>query len=170
MSGRVLWTCFCISLVALCAPALMKMQVLVVYNPTDSVARGWYRIKPVETLHVGSVVLVRLPEDVAAFAARRGYLPLGVPLLKRVGAVSPQVVCVRNGIVHIDGAAVAAALTHDEAHRRMHLWVQCRALAEDELFLLSNIHAASFDSRYFGPVGVSAVIGRALPIGTRSSL
>ena len=35
---------------------------------------------------MGSIVLVRLPTDVAALAAQRGYLPASVPLLKRVGA------------------------------------------------------------------------------------
>jgi hypothetical protein len=72
------------------------------YNPSDSVAVGWYRIDPLDPrtaslprpLSVGSIVLVPLPARAAALAAQRGYLPTRVPLLKRVGAVAPQQVCI----------------------------------------------------------------------------
>jgi hypothetical protein len=46
------------------------------------------------SLSVGSIVLTTLPPDAAALAAQRGYLPARVPLLKRVGAVAPQEVCI----------------------------------------------------------------------------
>jgi type IV secretory pathway protease TraF len=40
----------------------------------------------------------------------------------------------------------------------------CRRLEPGELFLLSVTNPASFDSRYFGPVSASAVIGVAHPV------
>lgn len=168
MTRRMLLAWLGIGLAALCAPAMVHVPVRLVYNPSDSVARGWYRIGPPDSLHVGSIVLVRLPASVAAFAAQRGYLPAGVPLLKRIGAVAPQAVCVREGVVRIDGAAVTAVLAKDGAHRPMPTWALCRALSDGELFLLSNGHPASFDSRYFGPVDASAVIDSAHPLWTRS--
>src|SRR3546814_4072303 len=48
-------------------------------------------------LSVGSIVLTRLPADAGVLAAQRGYLPAHVPLLKRVGAVAPQHVCIVAG-------------------------------------------------------------------------
>jgi type IV secretory pathway protease TraF len=48
----------------------------------------------------------------------------------------------------------------------MPAWARCGPLAEGELYLLSHAHAASFDSQYFGPVHVSAVIGAAHPLWT----
>jgi hypothetical protein len=45
-------------------------------------------------------------------------------------------------------------------------WQQCRRLHDGELFLLSATNPASFDSRYFGPIAVSAVIGSAQPLWT----
>lgn len=169
--SRMLFTCMGIGLAALCAPAVMRMSahesVLVVYNPTDSVPRGWYRVGSLDnatSLHVGSIVLARLPPDVAAFAGQRGYLPNGVPILKRVGAVAPQAVCVRGQTVLVDGKVVATARTHDGAHRPLQTWTQCRSLAEGELFLLSRTNPASFDSRYFGPIPASAVLGVARPL------
>ena len=146
------------------------------YNPSDSVEVGWYRIDPLDhrtsspprPLSVGSIVLVPLPAEAAALAARRGYLPTRIPLLKRVGAVAPQEVCIAKGSVRIDGVPSAAVLPADRLGRPLPSWPQCRRLRPDELFLLSVTNPASFDSRYFGPVSASAVIGVARPIWLES--
>ena len=135
-----------------------------IYNPSDSVPVGWYRIAPPDAPRVGSIVLTTLPPDAAALAAQRGYLPARVPLLKRVGAVAPQEVCIAGGIVRIDGVPLAAALLADRWGRPLPSWQQCRRLEPGELFLLSVTNPSSFDSRYFGPVAASAVIGVAHPV------
>ncbi len=147
-----------------------------IYNPSDSVAVGWYRVDPIHQhagslprpLSVGSIVLTTLPPDAAALAAQRGYLPARVPLLKRVGAVAPQHVCVFDALVWIDGVPVAAVWPADRLGRPLPSWPQCRQLRPGELFLLSAANPASFDSRYFGPVSASAVIGVAHPIWLES--
>ncbi len=151
-------------LAALAWAAFVQPSARIVYNPSDSVPVGWYRIEPAHALHVGSIVLTTLPADAAALAAQRGYLPSHIPLLKRVGAVAPQHVCIVNGIVRIDGVPVAAVLRTDRWGRPLSSWPQCRQLAEGELFLLSITNPASFDSRYFGPVSAAAVLGVARPI------
>lgn len=142
------------------------------YNPSDSVAVGWYRIDPFDPrtgslprpLSVDSIVLVPLPAEAGTLAAQRGYLPVRVPLLKRVGAIAPQEVCIAGGIVHIDGVPSAAVLRTDRMGRPLPSWQQCRRLEPGELFLLSVTNPASFDSRYFGPVSASTVIGVAHPV------
>ncbi|SAK81816.1 S26 family signal peptidase [Caballeronia ptereochthonis] len=144
----------------------------VIYNPTDSVPVGWYRIDPFDWLadplrnpvHVDGIVLAHLPAQAALLAAQRDYLPLGIPLLKRVGAIAPQQVCVVGRSVRIDGVPVAATLPADHLGRPLPAWQQCRRLRPGELFLLSTVNPASFDSRYFGPVAASAVIGVAHPL------
>ncbi|TAM47730.1 MAG: S26 family signal peptidase [Gammaproteobacteria bacterium] len=143
-----------------------------IYNPSDSVAVGWYRVDPLHhqpgspprPLSVDSIVLTTLPPDAAALAAQRGYLPAHVPLLKRVGAVAPQQVCVFDALVWIDGVPVATVRPADRLGRPLPSWPQCRQLRPGELFLLSSTNPASFDSRYFGPVSTSAVIGVARPV------
>ena len=142
------------------------------YNPSDSVAVGWYRVDPLghgsdslpRPLSVGSIVLTTLPPEAATLAAQRGYLPTRVPLLKRVGAMAPQEVCITGGSVRIDGVPSAAVLSADRWGRPLPSWQQCRQLQPGELFLLSVINPASFDSRYFGPVSAAAVIGVAHPV------
>lgn len=149
--------------VALAWAAFAAPRLRVVYNVSASVPVGWYRIAPTHALRAGDIVLTRLPAEATALADRRGYLPSNVPLLKRVGAVAPQHVCVRGGIVRIDGAPAAVALHADRWQRPLPQWTQCRRLAEGELFLLSTAHPASFDSRYYGPVPTADVIGSARP-------
>lgn len=169
MKRRMLFAWMGFGLAALGLPAFMTLPVSIVYNPTDSVPRGWYRvghIDHVDVLQVGSIVLARLPAHASALAAQRGYLPAGVPILKRVGAVAPQSVCVREHVVRIDGIAVATVRTLDGSQRPLPVWQQCRALADNELFLLGVTHPASFDSRYFGPIATSAVVGIARPMWT----
>ena len=150
-------------LAALAWAAFVHPLPRLVYNPSDSVAVGWYRVDPrghgATSLLVGSIVLTRLPADAAALAAQRGYLPARIPRLKRVGAVAPQEVCVFGALVWIDGVPVAAVRPADRLGRPLPSWPHCRRLEAGELFLLSSTNPVSFDSRYFGLVSASAVIG-----------
>lgn len=158
--------------VAASAVLLMAMAALapwptwLVYNPSDSAPRGWYAQRPVRALRPGTPVFARLPVDAARLAHRRGYLPQHLPILKRVGAVGGQHVCVQRGLVRIDGRTVALMRRHDGAGRPLAAWPGCRMLAPDEVFLFAAGNAASFDSRYFGPVGREAVFGEAVPLWT----
>ena len=159
-------------LAALAWASFVQPLPRLIYNPSDSVAAGWYRIDPLDhragslprPLSVGSIVLAMLPPDAAALAAQRGYLPTRVPLLKRVGAVAPQHVCIFDALVWMDGVPVAVLLPADRLGRPLPSWPQCRQLRPGEVFLLSVTNPASFDSRYFGPVSASAVIGMAHPV------
>ncbi|BCN39729.1 chromosome segregation protein ParM [Alicycliphilus denitrificans] len=163
-------------LAALAWASFVQPLPRLIYNPSDSVAVGWYRVDPLShgagslprPLSVGSIVLVSLPAEAAALAAQRGYLPTRVPLLKRVGAVASQEVCIMGRVVRIDGVPSATVLPTDRWGRPLPSWQQCQRLEPDELFLLSVTNPASFDSRYFGPVSAAAVIGVARPVWLES--
>lgn len=134
-----------------------------VYNASDSVPRGFYVIR-VQPLRVGDAILTRLPVSAARLAAERGYLPAGVPLIKPIAAGYGDHVCVRNGIVRINGRVVTFTRMHDREGRSLTAWSGCQLLAEHEWFLLGTEYAASFDSRYFGPVSRTAAYGVAVPL------
>ena len=73
----------------------------------------------------------------------------------------------RRRQVRIDGVPAAAALPADRLGRPLPSFAALRRLEPGELFLLSVTNPASFDSRYFGPVSASAVIGIAHRSGWR---
>ena len=166
MTRRGPFLCMSLGITAIIAAAYVNPQIRIVYNPSDSAPRGWYLVLPPAQIHAGDYVVARLPIDIANFAASRGYLPRSVPILKQVAAVSAQRVCIGNAVVHIDGAAVAHTLGTDSKDRPLTAWEHCRSLVEDELFLLNSSHPGSFDSRYFGPIDASFVLGRAIPLWT----
>jgi len=64
-----------------------------VWNLTPSVPRGLYAVEPPNCPSVTTLVVVRPPEPLASLLDRNGYLPRGVPLLKRIFALSGQTVC-----------------------------------------------------------------------------
>ena len=97
----------------------------------------------------------------------RDYLPLTVPLVKRVAALSGAKVCAFGRAITIEGRHVADRLSFDRYGRSLPAWKGCRLLGADEVFLLMKEVPDSFDSRYFGPVPVAAVIGRLAPLWLR---
>jgi conjugative transfer signal peptidase TraF len=151
------------SIAVVLLPLVVPIDAQLLYNPTESAPRGWYRVRTTQRVRVGDFVVVRLPESIASLADSRGYLPAKVPLVKRVGAVAGQSVCVASGALRIDGVLAAHVRSMDAAGRRLPSWSGCRVLAKRELFLLSA-NPSSFDSRYFGPVSFAALRGAAVPL------
>ena len=141
------------------APRLM-------WNASASAPLGLYWIERTRRISRGDLVLVRPPPQAQEVAAEGGYLPEGVALLKRVEGLAGDTVCVRGGQVTIEGIAVANALRSDSMGRPLHAWDGCRPLATDEVFVLMRHVPGSFDSRYFGPVWRSEILGKAVPLWT----
>jgi conjugative transfer signal peptidase TraF len=136
-----------------------------VWNVSASAPIGLYRVVFGEARR-GDLVLVRPPEEIAQLAAERGYLPLGVPFVKRIAALHGDDVCTFKEAVIVNGQLVARRLESDGAGWLLPHWHDCRQLAGDEVFLLMETVRDSFDSRYFGPVSSANVIGRLVPLWT----
>lgn len=137
-----------------------------VWNATASVPTGLYAIRGKASLHVGERVAIEPPPELRRLLAERRYLPTGVPLLKRVAAVSGQRVCRFAHGVTIDGDYVGAARTRDRLGRPLPVWAGCHLLRSGELFVMNPAAPDSFDGRYFGVLRDADVIGRATPIWT----
>ena len=147
--------------------AFLEPAYKLLYNPSVSAPIGLYLFKPAQQFRVGAYVLARLPEPIETLASQRHYLPSDVPILKHVGALPGQSVCRERDLITVDGILVAHALERDRAGRKLPQWSGCYTLKTDQLFLLSTDNPHSFDSRYFGPISTSAVLGLALPFWTR---
>ena len=135
------------------------------WNASASVPIGLYAVSRALPLHVGELVVVTPPEPLAQFFAARRYLPLGVPLVKHVIALPGQTVCRDGRTITVDGITMGQALEHDRFGRALPEWDGCRALAPGEVFVM-NTPADSLDSRYFGPLPLTTIVGRADPIWT----
>ena len=137
-----------------------------VWNASASIPTGLYAIRGKASLHVGERIAIEPPAELRRSMRERGYLPDQVPLLKRVAAVSGQRVCRFAHGVTIDGALVGIARTRDRAGRALPAWFGCHRLRTGELFAMNPAAPDSFDGRYFGPLKIEAVIGRAMPVWT----
>ena len=149
------------------SPSGTPLRALFVWNVTASAPIGLYRVLHGRALSRGDLVLAIPAPPLAAFAARRGYLAAGVPLVKRIAAVAGDDVCARGNAVFIDGRLAAARLAADAQGRALPAWSGCRTLRANQVFLLMANVRASFDGRYFGPTNASEIAGTLEPIWTR---
>lgn len=143
-----------------------KRAPLLVWNASESAPVGLYRVQPAGKLTGTELVVAMPPEAFVAFLFGRGYLPRGVPLIKRIVALPGQAVC-RNGLhISVDGVEIGLARERDRLGRALPSWQGCRVLADGEVFVMNADEPASLDSRYFGPIPASAIVGRATPLWT----
>jgi len=138
-----------------------------IWNASTSVPIGLYQLQPAGRLAVTELVAVRTPEPLATFLDLNGYLPIGVPMLKRVLALPGQTVCRNGPTISVDAIEMGEALARDSRGRPLPVWQGCRVVGADELFLMNWQSEESLDGRYFGLVPHSSVIGKALPMWTR---
>jgi conjugative transfer signal peptidase TraF len=136
------------------------------WNPSASAPIGLYLITPGTPLEIGDMVAARAPDGARQLAAMRGYLPSGVPLMKRVAATQGSQVCASRARILVDGRVAARREKRDSNGRLMPWWQGCRRLRPGEVLLLNRVKA-SFDSRYFGPIERSAIVGKAVLIWPR---
>lgn len=155
------------ALLALGLPTVVRPAPLVLWNASASVPVGLYALRLAGSLTIGELVAVVPPPGLASFLAERGYLPLGVPLLKQVAALPGQIVCRIADTITVDGDAIGTVLARDHLGRPLPDWHGCVAVAEGQVFLMNRAAPASLDGRYFGALPAAVIIGRAVPLWTK---
>ena len=136
------------------------------WNVSNSVPIGLYRLSPIGRLAVTELVAVAPPEPTATFLADGDYLPRNVPMLKRVLALPGQTVCREHLTITVDAIAMGIARERDGRGRPLPVWQGCRVIASGHVFLMNWQSADSLDGRYFGMLPTSAIMGRAEPVWT----
>lgn len=129
------------------------------YNPSYSAKVGWYRLRPNETVVLGSQVAAYAPEWARRLADERGYLPYGYPLIKTVWAVHGDEVCYNKSSVSVPKRPDIPVLDQDVLGRDMPQKSGCLVLKSGQYLLMSPDVQTGFDSRYFGPVGFESLLG-----------
>jgi conjugative transfer signal peptidase TraF len=144
---------------ALAATLLWKPAPVLHWNASPSSPLGLYWVRSAGALHAGDKVIAWPPRPARRLAARRHYLPAGVPLVKNVAAVSGARVCAAGPTILVNGQPTAIRRSRDRAGRPLPWWSGCRTLRRGELLLLSPGVREAFDGRYFGITRASEVIG-----------
>ena len=142
-------------------PIWMHNSTKLVYNPSASAPIGYYWVTEFDansSLEVGSFVIIPTPIEYRLMAAKRHYLPINVPLLKKVTAISGDEICRQHQTIFINGKPIAEALIADKSGRKLPSWSGCVILKSDEFFVLMNAKD-SFDGRYFGALNTKDIIG-----------
>lgn len=142
-------------------------------NVTPSEPLGLWRIKALRrSAEMGDLVFV-CPPATAMFeeARRRGYLRRGgcaggfAPLIKMIAALPGQHVEVTDHVV-VDGRSLAASTVQmTDGEGRTITPYPGGIVPPGHLFLHSSF-ASSYDSRYFGPLPDSGLLGLARPVFT----
>ena len=164
MTRRVCVLLIGLSVVSLMMPALLQSHRMLLWNASASVPVGLYLLEVTDTRYVSELVAVLPPDPLASYLEAGNYLPRGVPMLKHVLAIAGQTVCRDGPVITVDKVAVGVARERDRRGQPLPIWHGCRVIARDSLFLMNSQSADSLDGRYFGPLPLSAVIGRAHPV------
>lgn len=146
--------------------ALFHPMPRLIWNASASVPIGLYAVHPAHALHVTELVVVRPPDALATFLDQHRYLPRGVPMLKRILALPGQTVCRTNRTITVDGIVMGDALDRDHLGRPLPTWQGCQRIPDGAVFLMNWQSEDSLDSRYFGLLPATTIVGRAEPLWT----
>lgn len=138
-------------------------------NITPSEPVGFYRLVP-GGVERDTLVLLKQPHDLAASVLRR-YVPMNLPLIKRVAAIPGDLVQVESDGVYVNGVRwpASAPLTHDEEGRPLRPYpFGTYRVPVGQVWVMSN-NPRGLDSRYFGPLPAASVFSRLAPLATWSS-
>ena len=165
--GYVMTTYF--AMLAIGGLAFVHPAARLIWNETASTPTGLYALRPTGQLHALELVAVRPPEPIASYLADGGFLPKGVPLLKHVMAVPGQTICRQGDVITVDRVEVGAARDRDHLGRPLPRWSGCHTLSRAEVFLMNPAVPGSLDGRYFGPLPVTSIVARAVPLWTNEA-
>ena len=117
MRGRLATIVMTFGAVALVMSTMGEATPAYIWNASKSVPIGLYQLQPAGRLAVTELVAVRPPEPLATFLDLNGYLPIGVPMLKRVLALPGQTVCRKGLTISVDAIDMGEALSRDSRGR-----------------------------------------------------
>ena len=152
-------------IIGLAAARAAVGRPVILFNPSPSEPTGLYRLST-RPPAPGRVIAFKVPRTGRVYAdAHLGQIARAA-ILKEVAAGEGAMVCEQDGVVSIDGQARGRVAATDRHGVPLPHWTGCQRLQKDQYFVLSNRIPNSFDSRYYGPVSGSDLIGVYQPLWT----
>jgi type IV secretory pathway protease TraF len=146
------------------ALAAVPRTPCLVWNATASAPLGFWRVDRTPA-RLGDWVVVRPQGRLADWLDRRGFLPRGALLLKRIAAAPGARLCWSGAGLRVGGAAALPLRPRDRRGLALPRPSGCRTVGSGSL-LLTAPDPRSLDGRYFGPTPAAWVVGRAGPLWT----
>lgn len=170
LAGVRLWACFgscsrwklrvaatvsALAIGAVLTATSAAMASRLTRNYTPSLPLGVYWLRPGLPVARGELVDFEIPEGARAFIVGR-YLPDRFHLLKRVVALEGDDVCLDDGVYRVNAAQISTVAARDAVGRSLPPFRFCGRVPRGMAFVATPA-PSSLDSRYFGPVPVSAL-------------
>lgn len=139
---------------------------IVIHNPSPSLPTGYYT-RTSERPEPGRIIAFQIPAMGRAYAAAHMPPLIRAGIIKRIAAGEGDRVCTTGSEgLTINGKRIAPIVKADRFGRPLPHWQDCRALRAGEYFVFSDRIPNSYDSRYYGPVKASDIIGTYRPVWT----
>ena len=136
---------------------------LIIFNATDSLPHGIYRVIKQQTYERGDLIVFPVPEQVRSLVLERGWLKPDSYLIKPLAAINGDNVWITCGQVFVNGKSFGTIKKQDRQGLPLPSLVFNDTLSPGKIAVLQRSDD-SFDSRYFGQIDESQIIGRAVPV------
>ena len=136
---------------------------LIIYNPSESVPRGFYYYAGM-SFKKGDLVLFPVPAIVTEYVAKNYGEKTLQYFVKPVLAMNEEHICFKEENFELEGEFLADIRLNDSQGKPLPLWKECRNLAGNEVFVFADRIENSFDSRYYGPIKKEQIIGVYKPL------
>jgi len=139
-----------------------------VFNFTDSEPHGVYWKAPTRdgTFRRGQLVVFPVPAVFRSLVYGRGWAAPGLPMMKGIGALEGDQVCISDFQATINGSVVGPVVSVDSAGRPLPRIRGCITVSPGYFLSLSTHVPNSFDGRYMGQLPLSIIAGEVHPLWT----
>lgn len=149
----------CVSTIFFIFLGVNNAKPKVIFNFTPSIPLGIYMVTDKKSFVTGDVLVFAPPENVKTIvhnrkwlAAKRGYL------LKPIVAVPGDFVCIENSHFYVNNFDFGEVKDQDREGRELPDYHFCGTVKSGTFFV--GVQARnSFDSRYFGPIKTTQILG-----------
>lgn len=149
----------CVSTLFFIFLGVNNAQPKVIFNFTPSIPLGVYLVTDNQSFAKGDVLVFAPPESVETIVQNRKWLvkKRGY-LLKPIVAVSGDFVCIENNHFYVNNSDFGEVKSHDKEGRDLPDYHFCGTVSTGTFFVGVQ-KSDSFDSRYFGPIKDTQIIG-----------